>query len=155
MSAAELIELARAANVTIATAESCTGGLVGGAITEVPGSSDVFDHGCITYSNAAKERLLKVSAATLAAHGAVSEAVAREMAEGVLATSGVDLAVAITGVAGPGGSDTKPEGYVWFATALRRGKTLANYQKFGAVGRSAVRRAAVDHALQLLIDRLS
>ena len=154
MSAEELITLARAANATIATAESCTGGLVGGAITEVPGASDVFDHGCITYSNEAKVRLLGVLPETLERHGAVSEEIAREMVEGVLATSDATLAVAITGVAGPGGSDAKPEGYIWFATSLRRGKTMTDRQNFGAIGRSAVRAAATDHAIRLLIDRL-
>src|SRR5690606_21805659 len=108
--AAEVLARARAAGLRIATAESCTGGMVAAALTDVAGSSDVFDRGFVTYSNAAKEAMLGVSAATLAAHGAVSEEVAREMAEGALSHSLAGLAVSITGIAGPGGSEFKPEG---------------------------------------------
>jgi nicotinamide-nucleotide amidase len=112
--AAALVERARAAGVQIAVAESCTGGMIAVALTDVAGASRVFDRGFVTYSNAAKQALLGVRPETLAAHGAVSEAVAREMAEGALAASKADLAVSVTGIAGPGGSEHKPEGRVCF-----------------------------------------
>lgn len=151
MSAAEaLLAAARAAGVRLATAESCTGGLVAGAITEVPGASDVFDRGFVTYSNAAKRQMLGVSSATLEAHGAVSEPVAREMAEGALAGSDATLALAVTGIAGPGGSELKPEGRVCFGLARAGAPTLVETVEFGARGRSAVRAAAVAHGLALL-----
>jgi len=146
----DLLDRARALRATIATAESCTGGMVAAALTSVPGSSDVVDRGFVTYSNAAKREMLGVQATTLDAHGAVSEAVAREMAEGALAHSPVTLAVAITGIAGPGGSEFKPEGRVCFALALREGETRAETVEFGAAGRDRVRHMARDHALELL-----
>ena len=151
---AALLDRARAAGAVIATAESCTGGLVAGAITEVPGSSDVFDRGFVTYSNAAKVAMLDVSEATLAAHGAVSEAVAREMAEGARARSGATLAVSVTGIAGPGGSEFKPEGRVCFGLAQAGRETRTETVEFGAPGRSEVRRRSVDHALDLLLGAL-
>jgi nicotinamide-nucleotide amidase len=154
MSVARLITLARAANATIATAESCTGGMVAAAITAVPGASDVFDHSCVTYSNAAKVRMLDVMPVSIAQHGAVSAEVAREMAEGALKSGKATLAVAITGVAGPGGTDQKPEGLVWFATAMAGAETQAEMQEFGAIGRASVRDAATDHAIELLVRRL-
>lgn len=130
-----------------ATAESCTGGLVAGAITDVAGSSAWFDRGFVTYSNEAKMELLGVPAATLAQHGAVSEATARAMAEGALARSRARLAVAITGVAGPGGgSAAKPVGTVCFAWAVRDDATIATTRHFDG-DRFAVRRAAVAAAL--------
>ena len=153
--AAALLDRARAAGAVIATAESCTGGLVAGAITEVPGSSDIFDRGFVTYSNAAKVAMLDVSEATLAAHGAVSEAVAREMAEGARARSGATLAVSVTGIAGPGGSEFKPEGRVCFGLAQAGRETRTETVEFGAPGRSEVRRRAVDHALDLLLGALA
>lgn len=149
MTAGDLIERARAAGAIIATAESCTGGLLSGAITDVPGSSDVFDRGFVTYSNAAKVEMLGVAEATLEAHGAVSEEVAREMAAGALARSGATLAVSVTGIAGPGGSGHKPEGRVCFGIATARG-TRTETVEFGAIGRANVRRASVAHALGLL-----
>lgn len=152
--AAALLAAARARGAMIATAESCTGGLVAGAITDVPGSSDIFDRGFVTYSNAAKVAMLGVEPATLAAHGAVSEAVAREMAEGALARSDATLAVCVTGIAGPGGSEFKPEGRVCFALAARGRATRAETIDFGALGRDRVRRASVEHALALLLDAL-
>ncbi|MDR5652903.1 CinA family protein [Ruixingdingia sedimenti] len=152
--AADLLARARAAGVRVATAESCTGGLVAGAITEVAGSSDIFDCGFVTYSNAAKERMLGVRAETLAAHGAVSEEVAREMAEGALARSAATRAVSITGIAGPGGSEFKPEGRVCFALARPGAPTLTLTRDFGAIGRADVRRASVAEALSLLIASL-
>ncbi|MCB1404215.1 MAG: CinA family protein, partial [Rhodobacteraceae bacterium] len=119
--AREILEAARARGWRIATAESCTGGLVSAALTDIPGSSDVFDRGFVTYSYPAKTAMLGVPQAMLAAEGAVSAPVARAMAEGALAASDAQLVVAVTGVAGPGASEAKPEGLVWFATAGPRG----------------------------------
>jgi nicotinamide-nucleotide amidase len=152
--AAALIGALRAAGWTVATAESCTGGLVSGLLTEVAGSSDVLDRGFVTYSNAAKVAMLGVAEATLAAHGAVSEPVAREMAEGALARSGAGLAVSVTGIAGPGGSEFKPEGRVCFGLARAGRPTRTETVEFGAPGRASVRRAATDHALALLLSAL-
>jgi nicotinamide-nucleotide amidase len=136
-----------ARGVLCATAESCTGGLVAGAITDVPGSSAWFDRGFVTYTNEAKQQMLGVPAALLAAHGAVSEATARAMAEGALLHSTARYAVAITGVAGPaGGSPAKPVGLVCFAWAERDGATLVATHRFPG-DRAAVRRAAVVTAL--------
>jgi nicotinamide-nucleotide amidase len=137
--AAEILEAARARGIMIATAESCTGGMVAVALTDLPGSSAVFERGFVTYTNAAKTELLGVREATLEAHGAVSEAVA---------------AVSITGIAGPGGSEHKPEGRVCFALAGEQRETFAETCEFGAQGREAVRRAARDHALTLLRQAL-
>ena len=156
MTAARLIDAARAKGARIATAESCTGGLVAGAITDIAGSSDVFECGFVTYSNAAKVRMLDVREATLAEHGAVSEETAREMAEGGLSRSGATLAVSITGIAGPGGSEHKPEGRVCFGIASSGG-TLTETVDFGAPGRAEVRRLSVAQALPLLstaVDKL-
>ena len=151
MSIASLLDRARKQGVMIATAESCTGGLVAGALTDIPGSSDVFDRGFVTYSNAAKQDLLGVAAGTLEAHGAVSEPTAREMAEGALARSAATLAVAVTGIAGPGGGTPgKPEGRVCFGLARRGVPTLTQTVDFGAIGRGPVRSASVAHALALL-----
>ncbi len=150
MSAAVVLAAARAAGLRLAVAESCTGGLLSAALTERAGSSDVFDRGYVTYSNAAKIELLGVRPATLEAHGAVSEEVALEMAEGALARSGADLAVAITGIAGPGGSEHKPEGRVCFGVASAGSPASATTVEFGPLGRAAVRRASVDRALDLL-----
>ncbi|MDF1872607.1 CinA family protein [Vannielia sp.] len=153
MNAAELIDKARKSGVVIATAESCTGGLIGGALTDVPGSSDVFDRGFITYSNAAKREMIGVLERTLEAHGAVSEEVAAEMAIGALAGSNASLAVSVTGIAGPGGSEHKPEGRVCFGLA-REGSVITETVEFGALGRDAVRQAAVNHAIKLVINAL-
>lgn len=147
---ATLLARARASGLRIATAESCTGGMVAVALTDVAGASDVFDRGFVTYSNAAKTELLGVNDATLAAHGAVSEPVAREMAEGALRRSHADLAVSVTGIAGPGGSEFKPEGRVCFGLARKGQATQTETVDFGALGRAAVRRAATAHALALL-----
>jgi nicotinamide-nucleotide amidase len=149
MTPAELIDLARAEGHVLAAAESCTGGLLGATLTEVPGSSDVFDRSYVTYSNAAKREMVGVSAATLTAHGAVSEEVAREMAEGALALSRATIAVSITGIAGPGGSDHKPEGRVCFGLAIKGGCRTETVE-FGAIGRDKVRRASVARALALI-----
>ncbi len=153
--AEEVVAAARTAGATIVTAESCTGGLIAGAITDVPGSSEVFDRGFVTYSNAAKLEMLKVNEQSLGRHGAVSEVVAREMAEGALSRSSATLAVAVTGVAGPGGSEQKPEGRVCFAVARREAPTRSETVEFGAIGRGSVRRASVDRALGLLLEELS
>ena len=137
----------------MATAESCTGGMISSAITDVAGSSVVFDRGFVTYSNAAKTEMLGVRPDTLATHGAVSEEVAREMAEGARARSAAELAVAVTGIAGPGGSDHKPEGMVCFAVATPSG-TTSETMHFGAIGRGFVRQATVAHALHLVLMAL-
>ena len=148
---AAILSAARARGLRIATAESCTGGMVAVALTDIAGSSDVFERGFVTYSNAAKVEMLGVRPETLAAHGAVSEPVARDMAEGALARSAADLAVAITGIAGPGGSEFKPEGRVCFGLAQRGRATGVETVEFGALGRAGVRQAACDHALRLLL----
>ncbi|WP_210529831.1 CinA family protein [Rubellimicrobium arenae] len=155
MTADALLAAARARNLRLAVAESCTGGLLAGAITTPAGASTVFDRGFVTYSNEAKQELLGVRADTLAQHGAVSEEVAAEMAQGALARSSADIALSITGVAGPGASGRKPEGRVCFGIATRDGAWTETVE-FGARGRDAVRAASVDHALGLLrqaVDR--
>ena len=137
----------------IATAESCTGGLVAGALTDIPGSSAVFERGFVTYSNDAKAELLGVPANLIAAHGAVSEPVARAMARGALTHSMASLSVAITGIAGPGGGTAeKPEGLVHFATAHRDGAIRPQRIVFGAIGRDAVRARSVVNALSMLLE---
>jgi nicotinamide-nucleotide amidase len=137
----------------MATAESCTGGLIAGACTEVSGSSDWFERGFVTYSNAAKSELLGVPAELIAQHGAVSEPVARSMAAGALAHSPAQVAVSVTGVAGPtGGSADKPVGTVWFGWATPAG-TFTERQRFDG-DRAAVRAATVRHALAGLLQRL-
>ncbi len=128
--------------------------MVAAALTEVAGSSDVFERGFVTYSNEAKVELLGVKAETLAAHGAVSEAVAREMAEGALDHSRAAIAVSITGIAGPGGSEHKPEGRVCFGLAHKGRVTRLETVEFGARGRAKVRAAAMQHALELLAQAL-
>lgn len=151
--AADLLARARDAGAMIAAAESCTGGMVSAAITDVAGSSAIFDRGFVTYTNAAKVAMLGVEQATLDAFGAVSEQVAGEMAAGALHASNATLAVSTTGIAGPGGSDHKPEGRVCFGIATQTG-TLTQTVDFGPLGRDAVRQAAVDHALGLLLAAL-
>ena len=148
---AALVAICRSRGLKLATAESCTGGLVAALLTEVPGSSAVLDRGFVTYSNAAKAEMLGVPPDLIAAEGAVSEAVARAMAEGALRQAGVDIAVAITGVAGPGGGTVaKPVGLVHFACARRGGPTAAVACRFGDIGRSEVRLASVAQALDLV-----
>ena len=150
---AQVLGLARAKGLRLTCAESCTGGLLSALLTENAGSSDVFDRGFVTYSNAAKIDMLGVTAASLDAFGAVSETVAMEMAQGALARSLADIAVAITGIAGPGGSDHKPEGRVCFALAQKADVTVQTIE-FGAPGRDLVRLAARDHALGMIHQAL-
>ena len=152
--AESLLAHSRRFGLTIATAESCTGGMIAGALTDVAGSSEMFDRGFVTYSNAAKMEMLGVRAETLETQGAVSEQVAREMAEGALARSGADLAVSVTGIAGPGGSEFKPEGRVCFGLAGTGRDTWTETIEFGAPGRSEVRRRTTVHAMQMLLGAL-
>ncbi len=148
--AAALLQILRARGWMVATAESCTGGLIAAALTHVAGSSDVVDRGFVTYSNAAKVQMLGVDEALIASHGAVSEAVARAMAAGALARSGANVAVSVTGIAGPGGgSADKPVGLVWFGCAVRGGETASTRQVFGG-DRAAVRAQSVGFAFDLL-----
>ncbi|RMH49504.1 MAG: CinA family protein [Alphaproteobacteria bacterium] len=149
--AERLLDIARGRGLMIATAESCTGGMVAAAITDIPGSSTIYDRGAVTYSNAAKSDMLGVPAELIARHGAVSEPVARAMAAGILDRSGADLAVATTGIAGPGPSEHKPEGRVCFGLAVRGGDVATETVEFGALGRDTVRLEATRHALRLLI----
>ena len=149
--AKRVLELSRARGLKIATAESCTGGLVAGALTEIAGSSDVVDRGFITYSNEAKQQMLGVPAATLKRHGAVSSQTAAAMAKGALKNSPADIVVAITGIAGPGGgSKEKPVGLVYFAAANRDGRSVARVHRYGKIGRRRVRERSVAQALRLL-----
>ncbi|MCC6780209.1 MAG: CinA family protein [Hyphomicrobiales bacterium] len=147
-----LLSLCRARRLKIATAESCTGGLVAATLTEIAGSSDVFERGFVTYSNEAKQDLLGVPGATLARHGAVSRETAEAMAKGALAHAPVDLAVSVTGIAGPGGAVAdKPVGLVHFAAAARH-TLIHRERRFGDIGRAEVRRAALLEALAMLSD---
>ena len=149
--ATALIARYRAAGLMAATAESCTGGLIAGLLTEIPGSSSVLERGFVVYSNAAKQELLGVPAETLADYGAVSEHTARAMAEGALKASRAEVAVSVTGVAGPdGGTAAKPVGLVHFACARRGRRTVARQERFGDIGREAVRLASVRVGLDLL-----
>lgn len=152
---AGLIAHATAAGITIATAESCTGGMIAAALTDIPGSSAVVDRGFVTYSNQAKQEMLGVSEQALADHGAVSEQVARQMAEGARSRAKVTLAVSVTGIAGPGGSEFKPEGRVCFGLAAPDAATLVETVEFGAIGRDQVRLQTRDHALHLLDQAIS
>jgi nicotinamide-nucleotide amidase len=149
--ATDVLDAARAKALKIVTAESCTGGLVAAALTDIAGSSDVFDRGFVTYSNEAKRAMLGVAAELLAEFGAVSAEIAKAMAEGALANSLGHLSVAITGVAGPGGgSSGKPVGLVHFAAAARDGRLIAREKRYGDLGRAEVRRRAVIEALTML-----
>ena len=149
--AKRLLELYRSRGLRLATAESCTGGLVAAALTAIAGSSDVFDCSFVSYSNEAKQKLLGVPAAILRRHGAVSGETAAAMAKGALRRSRADCAVSITGIAGPnGGSEKKPVGLVYLAAADRDGKLLARRCLFGNVGRRRVRELSVAEALALL-----
>jgi nicotinamide-nucleotide amidase len=150
--ARQVLEACRAQGWILATAESCTGGMVAAALTEIAGSSDVVDRGYITYSNTAKIQMLGVHQKSLTTYGAVSQDVAREMAEGALTMANVDIAVSITGIAGPGSSEHKPEGRVCFAVAKNGQATYCETLEFGAIGRDNVREKAVKSALGLLLN---
>ena len=142
-----------AKELMLATAESCTGGMISATLSDIPGCSGALDRGFITYSNDAKREMLGVRQDTLDAHGAVSPEVAAEMAAGARDRAKVGLAVSVTGVAGPGGTENKPEGRVCFGIAQPFG-TRTETVEFGAIGRSNVRAATVEHALQMLMDAL-
>jgi nicotinamide-nucleotide amidase len=153
--AANLLGLLRARRLKLVTAESCTGGLVAAALTEIPGSSEVLERGFVTYSNAAKESDLGVNSTTLRRYGAVSSETAEAMARGALDASPADLSVAITGIAGPtGGSAEKPVGLVYFAAARRDGAVQRREIRFGDIGRSEVRRRSALTAIALLREIL-
>ena len=154
--AGTVLERARAQGLMVATAESCTGGLVAAALTDVPGASDVFDRGFVVYSNVAKRQVLAVPEALLLEYGAVSEEVARAMAEGALAASKASATVAVTGIAGPGGgTPEKPVGLVWFATARRGALTRSASERYGDRGRGEIRAAATETALRLLLEAVA
>ena len=155
MLARAIVDKASAEGLMLATAESCTGGLVAGAITDVPGASAVLERGFVTYSNEAKAEMLGVAPTTIARFGAVSREVALEMAEGALARSRADIAVSITGVAGPGGGTPgKPVGLVWFGLAVRGGARRAERRVFSAGDRAFVRLKATETALMLALGAL-
>jgi nicotinamide-nucleotide amidase len=148
-----LLDLCKAKKLMVATAESCTGGLVAGALTDIAGSSAVVDRGFVTYTNEAKEQMLGVPAAILRAHGAVSRETAEAMAKGALEHSLADLVVSITGIAGPGGGTAeKPVGLVHFAAAARDGRLAHRERRFGDLGRGEVRRLSVLQALSMLME---
>lgn len=145
-----LLQACQQRGIMLATAESCTGGMIIAALTDIAGSSAVVDRGLITYSNEAKMEMLGVSAATLQAHGAVSRETILEMTAGALARSRAGLALAVTGIAGPGGgSPEKPVGLVWFGVALRGGPVAAELNMFADNGRDFIRRETVRHALEI------
>lgn len=147
---------AAAKGLRVATAESCTGGLVAAALTDIPGASQVFDRGFVTYSNAAKTELLGVAQEIIARVGAVSAETAAAMAAGALSRSAADVAVSTTGVAGPGGgSIEKPVGLVFFACARRGGDATVLERRFGALPRDEIRKMAVDQALDLILNAIA
>ena len=151
--AASLLDACRACNETVATAESCTGGLVAAALTATPGSSAVFERGFVTYSNSAKSEMLGVPYWLIERHGAVSDDVARAMACGVLTHSQASLAVAVTGIAGPdGGTPDKPVGLVYFAAGRRDTAIVSESVLFCDLGRAEIRRRSVERALSLLLS---
>ena len=146
-----VLDACRARKLKVATAESCTGGLVAGALTDIAGSSDVVDRGFVTYSNEAKQQMLGVSSETIKTFGAVSRRTAEEMARGALGRGGADLVVAITGIAGPGGGSTdKPVGLVHFAAAYAQRRPHPSEMRYGDIGRSDVREKSVLQALKML-----
>ena len=153
--AKKVFDLAVLNKVMIASAESCTGGMLSSTITEIPGSSAIFDCGFVTYSNIAKMKLLSVNETSLNHYGAVSEVVAGEMALGALNNSKANLAISITGIAGPGGSITKPEGMVCFSIATENEIKLTETKNWGPLGRDRVRQTATLHGLQLLRKTLN
>jgi nicotinamide-nucleotide amidase len=151
--ATALLDLCKSKKLMVATAESCTGGLVAGALTDIAGSSAVVDRGFVTYTNAAKHQMLGVPNATIERHGAVSRETAEAMVRGALGHANADLAVSITGIAGPGGGTAdKPVGLVHFAAASRGGNLIHRERRFGDIGRGAVRRLSVLEALAMLTE---
>jgi len=151
--ARQVLAACEEAGIMLATAESCTGGMIAATLTDVPGSSSVVDRGFVTYSNEAKQDMLGVKPATLAAHGAVSRETALEMAAGALAHSRAGIAVSVTGVAGPGGgSADKPVGLVWFGLARRGMEPAAEERRFEDRGRAFIRQEATRHALQMVLE---
>ena len=153
--ARELLAKAREKHLHVVTAESCTGGLISALLTEIPGSSDVVERGFVTYSNEAKQELLGVSAELLGTHGAVSEPVARAMAQGALKHAHAERSIAVTGIAGPGGGTaTKPVGLVYIAVARPEGDVMVQEHRFGDIGRDRVRLATIEIAMRLLRDSL-
>ena len=154
--ATDLVARYRAAGLMAATAESCTGGLIAALLTEIPGSSNMLERGFVVYSNASKQELLGVPAEMLARHGAVSRRTAIAMAEGALGASRAEVAVSVTGVAGPdGGSTEKPVGLVHFACARRGQATVAREERFGDIGRARLRIACLQTALEMMLERMS
>ena len=151
----KLSALALKSNSKIVSAESCTAGLLSASLTEIPGSSAFFEQGYITYSNNSKTSVLGVENKTLKKYGAVSEQVAKQMAKGALKRSNSNIAISITGIAGPGGSDYKPEGLVCFAVTKKNGKTRTETMEYGPLGRSKVRSSAVKTAINLLFEEMS
>lgn len=151
----KLSVLALKLNSKIVSAESCTAGLLSASLTEIPGSSAFFEQGYITYSNNSKTSVLGVENKTLKKYGAVSEQVAKQMAKGALKRSNSTIAISITGIAGPGGSDYKPEGLVCFAVTKKNGKTRTETMEYGPIGRSKVRSSAVKTAINLLFEEMS
>lgn len=150
-----VLEVCRRKGILLATAESCTGGMIAAALTDIAGSSDVVDRGFVTYSNEAKQDMVGVPAGVIAAHGAVSQEVALAMAEGALAHSSACIAVAVTGVAGPGGgSAAKPVGLVWFGLALKGKPPIVERHVFADGGRASIRLAAVNTALDMVLKAL-
>jgi len=148
-----LLAAARAGHHVIATAESCTGGLVAALLTDIEGCSHAFERGFVTYTDQSKHELLGVSPDTLRTHGAVSEEVAQEMVAGAFAASQATIAISVTGIAGPGGSEHKPEGRVCFGLAWEAGLRTETVE-FGALGRDAVRAAAVQHAFAMILHSI-
>ena len=153
--AKEVFDIASLKKTVIASAESCTGGMLSSAITDIPGSSAIFECGFVTYSNISKMKFLNVNQITLESFGAVSEEVAAEMAIGALKNSKADIAISITGIAGPGRSNTKPEGMVCFSVAFEKDIKLTKTKQFGPLGRDIVREKATIHGLNLLKSTLS
>ncbi|MEO1562754.1 MAG: nicotinamide-nucleotide amidohydrolase family protein [Pseudomonadota bacterium] len=154
MTAKEIVHAYSSAGLKLTTAESCTGGMIAAAVTDIPGSSSVFERGFVTYSNTAKTEMISVPAPLFESVGAVSVEVAKAMAEGALDAAKADVAVSVTGIAGPGGSEFKPEGRVCFGLSRAGYPTRVEQIDFGALGRDRVRRASVDYALELLAAAL-
>mgnify|MGYP001951217722 CR=1 FL=1 len=150
--AAQVLQTLIAKGLTVTTVESCTGGMVAAALTDIPGSSAAVDRGYVTYSNQAKADMVGVPMVLIESHGAVSPEVALAMANGALAQCAADIAIAITGIAGPGGSDYKPEGLVCFCAASRIGPPISVVKEFGPLGRSNVRAESVKQALSMVLE---